>query len=86
MQQVNDLVLSLWWLWSLLGLGLRFDPRPRNFHMLLMWPKITKKKERNGSYFLQLLLLQFFFLVFLPFLGPLPQHMQVPRQGVELEL
>ena len=28
----------------------------------------------------------FFFLVFLPFLGPLPQHMEVPRPGVELEL
>ena len=29
----------------------------------------------------------FFFLFdFLPFLGPLPQHMEVPRLGVELEL
>ena len=27
-----------------------------------------------------------FFLVFLPFLGPLPRHMEVPRRGVELEL
>ena len=27
-----------------------------------------------------------FFLVFLPFLGSLPQHMEVPRLGVELEL
>jgi len=26
------------------------------------------------------------FSVFLPFLGPLPQHMEVPRLGVELEL
>ena len=24
--------------------------------------------------------------VFLPFLGPLPQHMEVPRLGVELDL
>ncbi|MBL0864785.1 hypothetical protein IBN19_04856 [Escherichia coli] len=28
----------------------------------------------------------FLFLVFLPFLGPHPQHMEVPRLGVELEL
>ena len=28
----------------------------------------------------------FFLFVFLPFLGPLPQHMEVPRLGVELEL
>ena len=27
-----------------------------------------------------------FFFVFLPFLGPLPQHMEVPRLGVESEL
>ena len=28
----------------------------------------------------------FNFFVFLPFLGPLPQHMEVPRPGVESEL
>ena len=28
----------------------------------------------------------FYFLSFLPFLGPMPQHMEVPRLGVELEL
>ena len=28
----------------------------------------------------------FFFFVFLPFLGPLPRHMEVPRLGVESEL
>ena len=28
----------------------------------------------------------FFFFVFLPFLGLLPQHMEVPRLGVESEL
>ena len=27
-----------------------------------------------------------FFLVFLPFLGPLPRHMEVPRLGVQSEL
>ena len=27
-----------------------------------------------------------FFFVFLPFLGLLPRHMEVPRPGVELEL
>ena len=30
--------------------------------------------------------LPFFFFVFLPFLGPLPWHMEVPRLGVESEL
>ena len=35
----------------------------------------------NGSVFLLL-----FFVVFLPFLGLLPWHMEVPRLGVELEL
>ena len=28
----------------------------------------------------------FFFMVFLPFLGPLLQHMEVPRLGAESEL
>ena len=28
----------------------------------------------------------FFFFVFLPFLGPLPWHMEVPRLGVQSEL
>ena len=28
----------------------------------------------------------FFFFVFLPFLGPLPRHVEVPRLGVESEL
>ena len=27
-----------------------------------------------------------FVFVFLPFLGPLPKHMEVPRLGIELEL
>ena len=30
--------------------------------------------------------LRIFFLVFLPFLGPLPWHMEIPRLEVELEL
>ena len=28
----------------------------------------------------------FFFFVFLPLLGPLPRHMEVPRLGVQSEL
>ena len=31
-------------------------------------------------------LIFFFFFVFLPFLGQLPWHMEVPRLGVETEL
>ena len=34
----------------------------------------------------QILYLFFLILSFLPFLGPLPWHMEVPRLGVELEL
>ena len=36
--------------------------------------------------FIYLFLFIFIFLVFLPFLGPLPWHMEVPRLRVELEL
>ena len=37
------------------------------------------------DYFIYLLI-YFIFLSFLPFLGPLPQHMEVPRLGVQSEL
>ena len=36
--------------------------------------------------FIYLLLLLLFFFVFLPFLGPLPRDMEVPRLGVKSEL
>ena len=39
--------------------------------------------EQASSNFLTFL---FLFFVFLPFLGPLPRHMEVPRLGVESEL
>ena len=39
---VKDLVLSLQWLGLLLGH--RFNPWPKNFHMLQVWPKKKKKK------------------------------------------
>ena len=39
---------------------------------------------KQGQHFF--LSLVFFFFVFLPFLGLLPQHMEVPRLGVQLEL
>ena len=39
-QWVNDLALLLLWLGSLLWRG--FDPWPRNFHILWVWPKINK--------------------------------------------
>ena len=38
-QQVKDLMLSLLWH--------RFDPCPRNFHMLWVQPKKKKKKNEN---------------------------------------
>ena len=31
------------------------------------------------------LLVFFYFFIFLPFLGPLPRHMEIPRLGVESE-
>ena len=37
-------------------------------------------------FWLEVIVFFFFFFVFLPFLGPLPQHMEVPRLGVESEL
>ena len=40
-QQIKDLVLSLLWLRSLLWH--RFDPWPRKFCMLWVWPKTNKK-------------------------------------------
>ena len=42
------------------------------------WAADTLKAETQNFFF--------FFLVFLPFLGPLPQHMEVRRLGVESEL
>ena len=48
-------------------------------------PKKKKKEScrRNGSRFgIFGFFLVFFFFVFLPFLGPLPRHMEVPRLGV----
>ena len=44
-QQVKDLA-SLLWLW--LQLWSRFDPWPRNFHVLQVWPK-KKDKRARGS-------------------------------------
>ena len=45
--------------------------------------KERKKERREGETKLVLGLFFFFFSVFL---WPLPQHMEVPRLGVELEL
>jgi len=41
--------------------------------------------KASGFYFI-LFIYYFFFFVFLPFLGPLPRHMEIPRLGVESEL
>ena len=43
-------------------------------------------KCKLSFYFLFILFIYLFILVFLPFLGPLPQHMEVSRLGVESEL
>ena len=49
-------------------------------------PVILETAQQDSSSFRSSWGFLFFFLVFLPFLGPLPQHMEVPRQGVESEL
>ena len=44
-QRVKDPALQQLWHRSQLRLG--FDPFPRNFHMLWMWLKRTKKKRKK---------------------------------------
>ena len=44
-QKVKDGALSLQLLGSLLWC--RFDPQPRTFHILQVWPKKKKKKKRK---------------------------------------
>ena len=51
-QQVKDAMLSLLQLRSLLWCG--FDPWPRNFHMLLAWPKRKKKVIISDNMIVQL--------------------------------
>ena len=53
-------------------------------HQLLPIWKVGRGEEKGGrkSFFVCL----FVCFVFLPFLGPLPRHMEVPRLGVESEL
>ena len=68
-------------------------PAPENFHMLQVHPpkiitilyKIKRKVLKYIHTLLELYVFVFFF-VFLPFLGPIPRHMEVPKLGVELEL
>ena len=45
-------------------------------------PSARYYPQLNISFFF----FSFFFFVFLPFLGPLPRHMELPRLGVQLEL
>ena len=70
---------------SLLCIGLHF--KGRNYgtcHSLGMTRLIIFKDPVNNMYVNDLE--SGIFFVFLPFLGPLPQHMEVPRLGVESEL
>ena len=47
---------------------------------------LTTEPQRELLFLFFYFLFLFLFFVFLPFLGPLPQHMEVPRLGVKLEL
>ena len=51
--------------------------------LLTKW-KFSINEKLLREIFMKILF--FFFLVFFPFLGLLPQHMEVPRLGAELEL
>ena len=84
-QWVKDSALSLQQLETLLQQG--FDPWPRNFHILQAQPK---KKRRNSVQKFIILPQKFthslLFFCLVCFLGPHPQHMEIPRQGVQSEL
>ena len=49
-------------------------------------PKKTKKKKERKKKNFYLFIYLFIFCLFLPFLEPLPWHMEVPRLGVKSEL
>ena len=49
-------------------------------------PELTATDPGSGSQLSFFFLFFFFFFVFLPLLGPLLQHVEVPRLGVESEL
>ena len=55
---------------------------------LCLLPKAhtTNGYLQEGFYLFMLMMMMFIIFVFLPFLGPLPWHMEVPRLGVESEL
>ena len=42
----------------------------------------TQTSEKHLIYFKITCLFIYLFIVFLPFLGPLPRHMEVPKLGV----
>ena len=46
----------------------------------------SSPEAQRGEAFLFFYFFFFFFFVFLPFIGPLPRPMDVPRLGVQLEL
>ena len=57
----------------------------RLFFTIWVGPGCTEKEFwlwKNSKRYVNLLAYFFFFFVFLPFLGPLPRHIEVPRLGV----
>ena len=57
--------------------GLKCSPQAIGLHSLMQ-----SSFHHPRTHFCYVLVFFFFFLSFLPFLGPLPRHMEVPRLGV----
>ena len=63
--------------------GLSLNPQNLDNDWCILGSPLMPVRQHD---IIQCLVSFFFFLVFLPFLGLLPQHMEVPRIGVKLEL
>jgi len=71
-------------------LRLRSEQHSKELFRYLRAPQPGFQQQQVSAFiFLSLEVLKiffFFFFVFLPYLGPIPQHMEIPRLGVESEL
>ena len=63
-----------------------FIPAMVNVSLFTLRPHSGRQAEGRQVLLILLLLFFFFFFVFLPFLGPHPWHIEVPRLGIESEL
>ena len=77
---IGDLLCSLQQCWILNPWS---KARDQTF-ILMNTSQVLKlmSHDRNSNITIYLLFLLLFFFIFLPFLEPLPQHMEIPRLGV----